>query len=140
MLGLHDLRLCGLGITWGSLAHGDDVPWPLKVWGWDPLAVCRWSSRGQAEGRGGETWLLHWALLRHRLPIGIPWGVIQNADAWGTRVAQSVEHLPLAQGMIRGWGIKPCVEHPTGSLLLPLSMFLPLCLCLSGINKLNNNF
>ena len=40
-----------------------------------------------------------------------------------------VEPLPLAQVVIPGvLGIKSCIRLPTGSLLLPLPMSLPLCL------------
>ena len=46
-----------------------------------------------------------------------------------------VEHLLLAQGMIPGSGIESSIGLLVGSLLLPLSMFLPLSLCLSRINK-----
>ena len=42
-----------------------------------------------------------------------------------------VEHLPSAQGMIPGsWNRVP-YWAPSGSLLIPLPMSLPLSLCLS---------
>ena len=41
-----------------------------------------------------------------------------------------VEHLPLAQVVILGPGIKSCIGVPSGSLLLPLSMSLLLSVCL----------
>ena len=43
----------------------------------------------------------------------------------------AVECLPLAQGVIRGSGIESHIRLLEGSLLLPLSMSLPLSLCLS---------
>ena len=42
-----------------------------------------------------------------------------------------VEHLPLAPGVIRGLGIESHIRLPVKSLLLPLSMSLPLSVCLS---------
>ena len=42
-----------------------------------------------------------------------------------------VEHLLLAQIVIPGPVIKSHIRFPTGSLLLPLPMSLPLSLCLS---------
>ena len=41
-----------------------------------------------------------------------------------------VEHLPLAQGWSQGPRIKSRIGLPTGSLLLPLPMSLPLSVCL----------
>ena len=38
-----------------------------------------------------------------------------------------VGHLPSAQGLILGSRIKPRIGLPTGSLLLPLPVCLPLC-------------
>ena len=48
-----------------------------------------------------------------------------------------VEHLPLAQGVIPGSRVESCIGIPAGSLLLPLSMSLPLshCVCVSFMNK-----
>ena len=43
----------------------------------------------------------------------------------------AVECLPPSEGMIPGSGIKSHTRLPTGSLLLPLPMSLPLSLCLS---------
>ena len=42
-----------------------------------------------------------------------------------------IEHLPLAQGMISGPGIKSCTGIPTENLLLPLPVSLPFSLYLS---------
>ena len=42
-----------------------------------------------------------------------------------------VEHLPLAQGVIPGLGIKSYIGLPTGSLLFPLPMSLRLSLSVS---------
>ena len=39
--------------------------------------------------------------------------------------------LPLAWGMILGLGIEFCIGLPERSLLFPLSVSLPLSLCLS---------
>ena len=48
---------------------------------------------------------------------------------WGGCLGGSVvEHLPLAQGMMLGLGIKSCIRLPASDLLLlllPLSMSLP---------------
>ena len=46
-----------------------------------------------------------------------------SRDTW---VLPVVEHLPLAQGVILGPGIESHVRLPSGSLLLPLPMSLPL--------------
>ena len=46
-----------------------------------------------------------------------------------------VEHLPSAQVMILGSGIKSFIGLPTGSLLPPLPMSLPLSLSVSLMNK-----
>ena len=43
----------------------------------------------------------------------------------------AVEHLPSAQGMILGLGIKSRIGVPTGNLLLPLPMSLSLSVSLS---------
>ena len=51
-------------------------------------------------------------------------------------MAQQVEYLPLAQGMMLGLGIECHIGLPVRSLLLLLSMSLPLSLYLSGINKI----
>ena len=54
----------------------------------------------------------------------------------GTWVSQWLSVLPLAQVMILGpWDRVPHWT-PTGSLLLPLSVSLPLCVCVSCINKI----
>ena len=42
----------------------------------------------------------------------------------------AVERLPSAQGVIEGSGIESHNGLPVGSLLLPLLMFLPLCVSL----------
>ena len=42
-----------------------------------------------------------------------------------------VQHLPSAQVMILGPGMKSCIRLPGGSLLLPLPKSLPLSVCLS---------
>ena len=46
----------------------------------------------------------------------------------------AVEHLPSAQGVIRGPGTEAHVGLPAGTLLL-FSLCPVLCLCLSGVNK-----
>ena len=51
----------------------------------------------------------------------------------GRLSGSAVEHLPSAQDMILGPGIKSCIGLPAWSLLLPLRMSLPLSLSL--INK-----
>ena len=43
----------------------------------------------------------------------------------------AVERLPSAQRMIRGSGIESHIGLLVGSLLLPLPMYLPLCLFVS---------
>ena len=45
----------------------------------------------------------------------------------------AVEDLPLAQGLIPGFGIESHIGLPVRSLLLPLPMSLPLCVSL--VNK-----
>ena len=41
------------------------------------------------------------------------------------------EHLPLAQGIITGSGIQYRIWLLSGSLLLPMSLAVSLCVCLS---------
>ena len=45
--------------------------------------------------------------------------------------SSAVERLPLVQVVILGLGIESHMRLPVRSLLLPLSMSLPLCVCLS---------
>ena len=49
----------------------------------------------------------------------------------------AVERLPLAQGMILGSGIESRMGLPMGSLLLllPVSLSLSVCACVSLMNK-----
>ena len=54
---------------------------------------------------------------------------------WGRLGGSAVEHLPLAQSMILGLGIKFHIGLPVRNLLLPLPMSLPLSLCFLQINK-----
>ena len=63
------------------------------------------------------------------------WGSHKNAFQ-GLLGGSAVEHLPLAQVIILGAGIKSHIRLPAWSLLLPLPMSLPPSLCLSGINKI----
>ena len=67
-----------------------------------------------------------------------------GAAAHGLRINYGVEghlggsvvgHLPLAQVVIQGPGIEFHFKFPTGSLLLPLPVSLPLCVCVSLMNK-----
>ena len=46
-----------------------------------------------------------------------------------------VEHLPWAQGVIPGSWDPVCIGLPAWSLLLPLPVSLPLCVCVSLMNK-----
>ena len=55
-------------------------------------------------------------------PLRPPWGCLGDS---------TVEHLPLAQGVIPGPGIESHIGFPAWSLLLPLPMSLPLSVCLS---------
>ena len=54
----------------------------------------------------------------------------RNQGDEGRLGGSAVEHLPLAQDLIRGPGIESRVELPAWSLLLPLPMSLPLSVCL----------
>ena len=56
-------------------------------------------------------------------------------DALGCLGGSAVEHLPLAQGVIQGTGIKSHIGLPTGCLLLPLPLPMSLPLSLSLMNK-----
>ena len=56
---------------------------------------------------------------------------LQNVVIRGSLGGPAVEYLPSVQGVILGSGIKSRVGFPTGSLLLPLSVSLPLSLCVS---------
>ena len=51
------------------------------------------------------------------------------------RDAQVVEQLPPAQGVTPGPGIESRIRLPAWSLLLPLSVSLPLSLCMDLMNK-----
>ena len=65
------------------------------------------------------------------------WRIKGKLDFWhnslltGCLGGSVVEHLPSAQDMILGLGIESHIRLPTRSLLLPLSMSLPLSFCLS---------
>ena len=53
----------------------------------------------------------------------------QNLNKEGHLGGSAVEHLPSAQGVIPGARIESHIRLPTGSLLLPLPMSLPLSVC-----------
>ena len=63
---------------------------------------------------------------------GIPSETFHEGHLGGS----TVEHLPLAQGVIPASGIKFCIGLLAGSLLLSLPMCLPLSVWLSWINKI----
>ena len=52
--------------------------------------------------------------------------MLYNSKNEGRLGGSAVERLPLAQGMIQGSRIESHIRLPTGSLLLPLPMSLPL--------------
>ena len=54
-----------------------------------------------------------------------------NKEEGGHLGGSVVENLPLAQDVIPGPGIESCIRLPTGSLLPPLPVSLPPCVCLS---------
>ena len=59
----------------------------------------------------------------------------KNKTELGRLGGSVVEHLPLAQVISRGPGMESRIGLPAGSLFLPLSMYLPLSVCFSGINN-----
>ena len=56
-----------------------------------------------------------------------PVSAILNNQDKGHLGGSAVEHLPSAQGVIPGSGIKSRIKLPVRSLLLPLPVSLPLC-------------
>ena len=56
----------------------------------------------------------------------LPETEVQSVPHGGRLGGSAVEHLPLAQGMIRGFGIDYCIWLLAGSLLLPRSLALSL--------------
>ena len=67
------------------------------------------------------------------------WTIIKTIYCVGHLGGSVVEHLPPAQGVIRGPGIESHNGLPARSLLLPWPVFLPfsLSVCLSWIDKYN---
>ena len=71
-------------------------------------------------------------LLSTQIRKEAAWSWIMKTAFEGCLGGSAVERLPLAQGMIQGSGIKSHVRLPARSLLLPLTVSLPLSLSLTA--------
>ena len=60
---------------------------------------------------------------------------LKQVEAWDAWVAQWLSICLQLRLWSWVWGLSPRIGLPAGSLLLPLSVSLPLSLCLSWINK-----
>ena len=69
---------------------------------------------------------MNWSILDYELSTD----KYKNRDILGRLGGSAVECLPSAQDVILGPGIQSPTGLPAGSLLLPLSVSLPLCVSL----------
>ena len=108
---------------------------------WWPYSINWWCTSspppvsGPAFSGPLSEWLLSTCLLAFRMLLLPPFlAVLLKRYIWGHLGGLAVERLPLAQVVILGSWVQVPNRAPSGSLLLPLPVSLPLFLCFSWIN------
>ena len=98
----------------------------------EPIHTCTLVHASWAFWTGGRIAPQQWSCRTWGLgKIRPTRSLFKTVTLWGNLGGSVVEHLPLAQGVILGLGIKSHVGLPAWSLLLPLPVSLPVFLSLS---------